>query len=229
MHTLPNHSCFVLKATAASLTQSVHSFLCSWVLLNTVVCALPSLSCFAPSCFSPNTGKRMWCWEGHLGRVRRCRVVCNQIVCVGYPKCFPEAGAKQRINPFQLMPLPGNVSASYCLSKLGEWQWIGKEHLYCKSMISQLGVIICTRPFCSRLFPWLQKYRPLLPPIIIFPDLVKPLQWGLLEQTFFGLSHPLPTVQLYSTADTHWEHLAVTNCCCVRLGRKRMIPFREEE
>lgn len=101
----------------------------------------------------------MWCWEGHLGRVRRCRVVCNQIVCVGYPKCFPEAGAKQRINPFQLMPLPRNISASFCFSKLGEWQWIGKG-LYCKSMISQQGVIICTRPFCSRLFPWLQKYRP---------------------------------------------------------------------
>lgn len=45
MHTLPDHSCFVLKATAASLTQSVHSLFCSCVLLNADVCALPQLLC----------------------------------------------------------------------------------------------------------------------------------------------------------------------------------------
>lgn len=32
--------------------------------------------------------------------------MCDKTVCVGYPRCFFEAGAKQS-NPCQLMPLPG--------------------------------------------------------------------------------------------------------------------------
>lgn len=48
--------------------------------------------------------------------------MCDKTVCVGSPKCFPEAGAKQRINPCQLVPLPGNIRALVCLGKLGEWQ-----------------------------------------------------------------------------------------------------------
>lgn len=60
--------------------------------------------------------------KGTRGRVRSCRLVCDKIVCVGCPKCFPEAGAKQRINPCQMVPLPGNIRALVCLGKLGEWQ-----------------------------------------------------------------------------------------------------------
>lgn len=33
-HTLPNHSCFVLKDTVSTLTQAVHSFFYQLVLLN---------------------------------------------------------------------------------------------------------------------------------------------------------------------------------------------------
>lgn len=147
--------------------------------------------------------------KGTRDRVRSCRPVCDKTVCVGCPKCFLEAGAKQRINPCQMVPLPGNIRALVCLGKLGEWQWIGKEHLYCQSMIPQQGVIICICPFCSRLFPWLHNSAPLLPPIIIFLDLVKPLQWGLLEQTFF-LGPSTPFQQCSSTAlqtltESTWE------------------------
>lgn len=48
--------------------------------------------------------------------------MCDKTVCVGCPKCFPEAGAKQRINPCQMVPLPGNIRALVCLGKLGERQ-----------------------------------------------------------------------------------------------------------
>lgn len=33
-HTLPNHSCFVLKDTVSTLTQAVHSFFYQLILLN---------------------------------------------------------------------------------------------------------------------------------------------------------------------------------------------------
>lgn len=122
MHTLPHHSCFVLKATAAGLTQSVHSFFCSHVLLNAAACALPQpqLLCTLLPLFK--------CWQENVvlrkapGVVLGAAELCVTRLCFGCPKCFPEAGAKQGINLCQLMPLPGNIRALICLGKLGEWQ-----------------------------------------------------------------------------------------------------------
>lgn len=52
---------------------------------------------------------------------------------------------------------------------------------------------------------------------------------GFLSKLFFLAFHTLPASKLHSTASTHWEHLGVTNCCHVRLARKRMMPFGEEK